>query len=51
MQRQVVAFEGREYDASRFMRAESVARTVRQAIETPRDAHPTELVLRQTGTS
>ncbi|MBO0854705.1 MAG: SDR family oxidoreductase [Nocardia sp.] len=46
MQRAIVAGERREYDPGEFLTAATVARTVRTAIETPRDAHPTEIVLR-----
>ncbi|MGW0043259.1 SDR family oxidoreductase [Rhodococcus sp. NPDC003348] len=46
MQRAIVATEGGEYDPTRFLTPESVARAVRNAVETPRDAHPTEIVLR-----
>ncbi|NLV79199.1 MAG: SDR family oxidoreductase [Rhodococcus sp.] len=49
MQRAIVATEGAEYDATRFLRASTVARAVRQAIETPADAHPTEIVVRPRG--
>ncbi|WP_225725876.1 MULTISPECIES: SDR family oxidoreductase [unclassified Nocardia] len=46
MQREIIAGEGREYRPDEFLRAETVAWTVRNAIDTPRDAHPTEIVLR-----
>lgn len=46
MQRAIVAREGRAYDPNQFLRPETVARAVRTAIDTPRDAHPTEIVLR-----
>ncbi|GGL38912.1 SDR family oxidoreductase [Nocardia jinanensis] len=46
MQRAIVAGEGRAYDPNQFLRPETVARTIRTAIETPGDAHPTEIVLR-----
>lgn len=46
MQRAIVASEGRTYDADAFLTPETVARAVRSAVETPRDAHPTEIVLR-----
>ena len=32
--------------AERFLKASTVARAVRQAVQTPADAHPTEIVLR-----
>lgn len=46
MQREIIAGEGRAYDPDEFLTAETVARVVRNAVETPRDAHPTEIVLR-----
>ncbi len=46
MQRAIVAGEGREYRAGEFLTAETVARAIRNAIDTPRDGHPTEIVLR-----
>ncbi|MBF6224743.1 SDR family oxidoreductase [Nocardia abscessus] len=46
MQREIIAGEGREYRAEEFLTPETVAYTVRSAIDTPRDAHPTEVVLR-----
>jgi NADP-dependent 3-hydroxy acid dehydrogenase YdfG len=46
MQREVVAAERGRYRAEDFLRPQTVARAVRNAIETPADAHPTELVLR-----
>ncbi len=46
MQRAIVASEQREFDPHEFLTPETVARAVRNAVETPRDAHPTELVLR-----
>lgn len=47
MQKSVRDFEGAEYDAQRYMRPESVAALVRAAVETPRDAHVHEIVVRQ----
>lgn len=46
MQREIIAQEGREYRPEQFLRAETVAGVVRNAVETPRDGHPTEIVLR-----
>lgn len=46
MQREVVALDGDEYRPERYLSPASVARAVRSAVETPRDAHPTEIVLR-----
>lgn len=49
MQRDIVAIEGREYDASKFLTPETVALAVAQAIAAPADAHPTDLTLRPRG--
>ncbi|MFD4294737.1 SDR family oxidoreductase [Rhodococcus sp. NPDC058532] len=49
MQRAIVAAEGETYDPARFLATASVARAVRGAVDAPRDAHPTEIVLRPTG--
>jgi NAD(P)-dependent dehydrogenase (short-subunit alcohol dehydrogenase family) len=49
MQRDIVAIEGDDYDASRFLKPSTVARAVVQAVSTPADAHPEEIVLRPTG--
>ncbi|MFC8046716.1 SDR family oxidoreductase [Nocardia sp. NPDC057353] len=49
MQREIIAGEGRAYDPAEFLTPATVARTVRTAIETPRDAHPTEIVIRPYG--
>ncbi|MFI9507081.1 SDR family oxidoreductase [Nocardia sp. NPDC052566] len=46
MQRALIANEGREYRPEEFLRPETVAAAVRNAVETPRDGHPTEIVLR-----
>lgn len=46
MQRAIVADEGREYRPEEFLTAETVASAVRNAVDTPRDCHPTEIVLR-----
>ncbi len=46
MQRGIFAAEGRDYTAEGLLRPDTVARAVVQAIETPADAHPTEIVLR-----
>lgn len=47
MQRSVRDFEGGDYTPEKYMRPESVANVVRAAIETPRDAHVHEIVIRQ----
>ncbi|MCH5641311.1 SDR family oxidoreductase [Gordonia sp. ABSL49_1] len=49
MQRDLVAIEGRDYDAAQFLRPETVATAVAHAIHTPADAHPQDIVLRPTG--
>ncbi|WP_182358505.1 SDR family oxidoreductase [Tomitella gaofuii] len=49
MQRNIVASEGAEYDPRRFLASATVARAVGNAVRTPADAHPTEIVLRPTG--
>ena len=49
MQRELVAIEGDDYDASKFLKPSTVAGAVVAAIHTPADAHPTEIVLRPTG--
>ena len=47
MQRGVREFEGGTFEPENYMRPESVANIVKAAIETPRDAHVHEIVLRQ----
>ena len=49
MQRELVAIEGDDYDGSKFLTPSTVAGAVVTAIQTPADAHPTEIVLRPTG--
>ena len=49
MQRSIVSTEGREYDPDEFLRPATVAQAVANAIRTPRDGHPTEIVLRPSG--
>ena len=46
MQEAVIAAEGREYDPSQFLNPATVARAVGNAVRTPADAHPTEIMLR-----
>ena len=46
MQRELVAFEGGEYDPVNFLRPETVAATVADALATPPDGHVHEVVLR-----
>jgi NADP-dependent 3-hydroxy acid dehydrogenase YdfG len=47
MQKSVRDFEGGEYVPEKYMRPESVAAVVRAAVDTPRDAHVHEIVIRQ----
>ncbi|WP_143965933.1 SDR family oxidoreductase [Gordonia zhaorongruii] len=46
MQRDIVAIEGGTYDPGRFLKPETVAAAVAQAIAAPGDAHPVDVVLR-----
>lgn len=46
MQRELVAFEGGEYQPGNFLRPETVAEAVANAVATPRDGHLHEVVLR-----
>jgi len=46
MQRELVAFEGGEYDPGDFLRPETVAGAVAHALATPPDGHVHEVVLR-----
>jgi NADP-dependent 3-hydroxy acid dehydrogenase YdfG len=49
MQRELVSFEGREYDPAEFLRPDTVAAAVVQAINTPADGHLHEVILRPRG--
>jgi len=49
MQRELVSFEGREYDAAEFLRPDTVAAAVVQALNTPADGHLHEVILRPRG--
>jgi NADP-dependent 3-hydroxy acid dehydrogenase YdfG len=49
MQRELVSSEGGEYDADKFLRADTVAAAVAQAINTPADGHLHEVILRPRG--
>lgn len=49
MQRDLVAYEGGVYDTARFLKPETVAATVVQAITTPPDAHTHQIVIRPRG--
>ncbi len=46
MQRELVSFEGGAYDADKFLRADTVAAAVAQAVSTPPDGHLHEVILR-----
>jgi len=46
MQRELVAFEGGDYDPAKFLRPETVAAAVVDALATPPDGHVHEVVLR-----
>ncbi|MBO0864831.1 MAG: SDR family oxidoreductase [Mycobacterium sp.] len=47
MQRELVAFEGGDYDPARFLRPETVAEVVAGVVATPPDGHVHEVVIRQ----
>jgi NADP-dependent 3-hydroxy acid dehydrogenase YdfG len=47
MQRELVAFEGAQYDPDKYLRPETVAAAVAHAVATPPDGHLHEIVLRQ----
>lgn len=46
MQRDLVAYEGGDYDPSRFLSAETVARITAEAVNAPDDAHVHEVIVR-----
>ena len=46
MQRDLVAYEGGEYDPTKYLSAETVARIVAEVIATPADAHTHQIVVR-----
>ena len=46
MQRELVEFEGGEYDPAKFLKPETVAATVANVVATPRDGHVHEVMLR-----
>ncbi|MGE2722397.1 SDR family oxidoreductase [Mycolicibacterium celeriflavum] len=46
MQEGLVAYEGGEYDPSRFLSPETVAKVIADAVHTPPDAHLHEVVVR-----
>jgi NADP-dependent 3-hydroxy acid dehydrogenase YdfG len=49
MQRELVSFEGGDYDAGRLLSADTVAAAVAQALNTPADGHLNEVILRPRG--
>ena len=49
MQRDLVAYEGGEYDPARFLTPETVAGVVAQVVATPPDAHTHEVIIRPRG--
>jgi hypothetical protein len=49
MQRGVRQAEGGAYEPEKYLKPETVALTVLNAINTPEDAHPTEVVIRPRG--
>lgn len=51
MQRELVTFEGGDYDPTKFLRPETVAAVVAHAVATPPDGHLHEIVLRPSRTS
>lgn len=51
MQRELVAYEGGDYDAAAYLHPETVAAAVVQAITTPDDGHLQEVILRPRGGS
>jgi len=49
MQRDLVAYEGRQYNGADFLAPETVARVVAEAVNAPADAHVHEVVVRPRG--
>ncbi|OBG28711.1 SDR family oxidoreductase [Mycobacterium sp. 852002-51057_SCH5723018] len=49
MQRELVAFEGGQYDPAKFLEPETVAAAVANAVATPPDGHVHEVLLRPRG--
>ena len=49
MQRQLVAFEGGDYDESKLLKPETVAKMVADVIATPADAHVNQIIMRHRG--
>ncbi len=46
MQESLVAYEGGEYDPGRFLRPETVAKVIADAVAAPRDGHIHEIIVR-----
>jgi NADP-dependent 3-hydroxy acid dehydrogenase YdfG len=46
MQEDLIAYEGKEYDPSRFLSPETVAKVVADTVNAPSDAHINEVVVR-----
>jgi NADP-dependent 3-hydroxy acid dehydrogenase YdfG len=46
MQEGLVAYEGKEYDPSRFLQPETVAKVIADAVNAPPDAHIHEVIVR-----
>ena len=46
MQRDLIAYEEKDYDPARFLRPETVAEIVAHAVATPPDGHVHEVVVR-----
>ena len=46
MQEGLIAYEGKEYDPSRFLSPETVATVVADAVNAPPDAHIQEVIVR-----
>jgi NADP-dependent 3-hydroxy acid dehydrogenase YdfG len=46
MQKGLIAYEGGDYDPSRFLQPETVAQVVADAVNAPRDAHIHEVIVR-----
>lgn len=48
MQEGLVAYEGKDYDPSKYLSPEAVAKVVADAVNAPRDAHIHEVIVRPT---
>jgi NADP-dependent 3-hydroxy acid dehydrogenase YdfG len=46
MQQDLITYEGRDYDPSQFLSAETVAKVIADAVNAPRDAHIHEVIVR-----